>query len=79
MLSLGLDFLGVDEDELLEDDLGLVFFELELFVVLLLALFEPFSVLENAASSIFLLVLDGLLDPEEDLVGFSRFNLEDDC
>ena len=50
----------------------------EFFALLLVARLTPFSALEKAASSIFLLVLEDLLDPGEGLVELSEFSLEDD-
>ena len=46
------------------------------FIALLVDLVAPLSALEKAASSIFLLVLERLLDTEEDLAWFSLSNLE---
>ena len=51
----------------------------EFFAGLLLALLKPFSALEKAASSILLLVLEGLLDPGEDPFALLEFNLEEDA
>ena len=48
------------------------------FAGLLLDLLSPFSELEKAASSILLLVLEGLIDPGVGLFALSEFNLEDD-
>ena len=50
----------------------------EFFALLLLARLTPFSALENAASSILLLVVEGLLDRGEGVVEFSEFSLEDE-
>ena len=50
-----------------------------MFAVLLVALLSRFSGLEKAASSILLLVLEGLLDPGDGLFALSEFNLEDDA
>ena len=45
---------------------------------LLLDRLKPFSVLEKAASSILLFVLENLSGPEEGLVELSEIMLEDD-
>ena len=45
---------------------------------LLLDLLTPLLALEKAASSMLLLFLEGLVDPEEGLDKLSVFNLEDD-
>ena len=50
----------------------------EFFAGPLLDLLTPFSVLEKAASSILLLVLEVLVDPGAGLFALSKFNLEDD-
>ena len=67
-----------EEYELFEDGLSFTGFEPEFFAGLLLARLETFSELEKAASSILLLVLEGLLDLVEGLVALSEFSLGDD-
>ena len=69
---------GLLEDGLLEDGLSLAEFSTGFFVLLLLARLTLFSSLEKAASSILLLILEGLLDPGEGLVELSEFSLVDD-
>ena len=71
-----------DEYELLEDDLSLEGFGFapEFCAGLLLTRLTPFSVFEKAASSILLLVLEGLLDLGEGLLdALSEFSLEEDA
>ncbi len=67
-----------EEYELLEDDLSLAGFAPEFFSGLLLARLTPFSALEKAASSILLVALEDLLDPEDGLAAVSEFLLEDE-
>ncbi len=68
----------VDEYELLEDGLSFAGFTLEFSAGLLLTRLTAFPELEKAASSILLLVLEGLFDPGEGLLKSSDFSLEDD-
>ena len=62
----------------MEDALGLAGFVEELFSDLLFSRLSPFLTLEKAASSILLLGLEALLDPEERLVEISEFRLVED-
>ena len=75
MLSLGLDFLVEEEYELLEDDLRLPGLSPGFFPGLLLGRLTTLSALEKAASSMLLLVLEGLLEAGEGLVALLEFNL----
>ena len=62
----------------MEDDLLLAGFMEELFSDLLFVRLSPFLALEKAASSIFFLVLEVLVDPEDLLGPLSEFSpLED--
>ncbi len=64
----------------MEDDLELAGFVEELISDLLFTRLSPFLTLEKAASSIFLLVLEVLLDPEGRLIELSEFSsLADAC
>ena len=62
----------------MEDDLLLAGFMEELFSDLLFVLLSPFLALEKAASSIFFLVLEVLVDPEDLLGALSEFSPVED-
>ena len=63
----------------MEDDLELAGFVEELISDLIFTRLSPFLTLEKAASSILLLALEVLLEPEERLVAFSGFSPIDEA